>query len=151
MSKIQRFINFAKKEMGVDSKPVKIKMVGHEEDPYRAFGHEVKKDGENEINVRDVGRHTVDVMRTVAHELAHAKQPDKPSSQKREDEANAKAGRIMRKYGDKNPDIFKEDGAVGVGAIGGTTSNVPANKTGPGIANFDPLLDPRLQRRKKPK
>lgn len=152
MTKIQRFINFAKKEIGVD-KPVKIKLVGHELDQYNTFGKETKDDGESNIEVRTVGRHPGDVMRTVAHELIHTKHPDTPETQKREDSANAKAGRLMRKYNNSNPDIFKEDGgAVGVGAIGGTTSNVPANKTGPGIANFDPLLDPRRQmlKRKKP-
>jgi hypothetical protein len=151
MAKIQSFINFAKKELGVD-KPVKIKLVGHGEDKHAAFGHEYKKDHESDIAVRSVDRNPVDVMRTVAHELVHAKQPDKPANQKREDEANAKAGRVMRKYDNMHPDIFKEDGgAVGVGAIGGTTSNIPANRTGPGIATFDPLLGEKPLKRKKPR
>ena len=67
------------------------------------------------IYVNTAGRHPVDVMRTLAHELSHHKQDLekrlKVDSGKTgsdiENEANAKAGIIMRNYGKANPNIFE--------------------------------------------
>ena len=75
----------------------------------RAFGI-MNSDGI--IYVSIINRHPIDILRTVAHEVVHYKQsikrvvmnpnPGSPS----ENEANAKAGEIMRKYGKLHPELF---------------------------------------------
>jgi hypothetical protein len=64
------------------------------------------------INVVTQGRHPVDVMRTLAHELVHWKQResglelDGSDGSETEDQANAVAGVIMRKFGKMYPEYF---------------------------------------------
>jgi len=59
-----------------------------------------------------VNRHPMDILRTVSHEFIHYKQVmdgKKISSQpgsSAENEANAKAGEIVRKYGKLHPELF---------------------------------------------
>jgi hypothetical protein len=75
----------------------------------RAFGM-MNSDGI--IYVSIINRHPIDILRTVAHEVVHYKQfikrvvmnpnPGSPS----ENEANAKAGELMRKYGKLHPELF---------------------------------------------
>lgn len=66
----------------------------------------------NTIHVITMGRHPVDVMRTLAHELTHWKQKqldmdmDGNDGSETENEANAFAGVIMRKFGERYPDYF---------------------------------------------
>jgi hypothetical protein len=59
-------------------------------------------------------RHPMDIMRTLAHELVHRNQdehepmPDHAgeTGSEWENEANARAGVLMRSYGEQNPDTF---------------------------------------------
>jgi len=128
---IQKFMRFAAKELKLSKMP-KINFVGHSEDNKRTFGH-YKNDGDT-ITVRIVGRHPLDVMRTITHELIHYKQKTTNiKDQTKEDQANAMAGRIMRKYGEQNPQLFNEDAVA--------SSMLPSNNVGSGeIASFSPLL-----------
>jgi Zn-dependent peptidase ImmA (M78 family) len=76
-----------------------------------AFG-EITKD--NTIHLSVINRHPMDILRTLAHEYIHYKQHiDKGLSNKSsragspiENQANAKAGEIMRKYGQLHPELF---------------------------------------------
>lgn len=130
---LNKFVRFAAKEIGLKTLP-KIHFVGHKEDAYNAFGHSIG----NDIYIRISDRHPDDIMRTIAHELIHQKQHQmgRKSEQFKEDQANAIAGRIMRKFNTSHPSIFKtkpieETESLGaVNSIGG----------GEGIAKFDPLL-----------
>ena len=141
MENINKFIKFAAKELQLPSLP-KIHLVGKEEDKYAAFGHS-KGDA---IWVRVTGRHPGDIMRTIAHELTHYSQNHRGAKgeKMREDQANALAGRLMRKFDTENPEIFKDSPIPEEVA-----SNVPNNLMGAsssaadskgGIATFDPLL-----------
>jgi len=64
------------------------------------------------INVVTTGRHPLDVMRTLAHELSHWKQRlegqemDGEDGSDTENQANALAGIIMRRFGEKYPEYF---------------------------------------------
>jgi len=64
------------------------------------------------IKVVSMGRHPMDVMRTLAHELTHWKQQqegqhmDGSDGSDTENEANAMAGVIMRRFGERYPDYF---------------------------------------------
>jgi len=59
-------------------------------------------------------RHPIDIMRTLAHELVHYKQdvehrigPDSgETGSPIENEANALAGQIMRRFDHENPQLF---------------------------------------------
>jgi hypothetical protein len=141
---IKKFIPIAAKELGLLTLP-KIHLVGHEEDTKDAFGHSKGHD----ITVRTVDRHPVDVMRTLAHELIHYKQNitgSKKGEQMREDQANAIAGRIMRKFDTIHPNEFKDKPIPEEVA-----SNIPNNCMGAssstqgtgGIATIDPLMGKR--------
>ncbi len=66
----------------------------------------------DKIVISIVNRHPIDILRTVAHEYIHHKQyiegktlNGNPGSVT-ENEANAKAGEIVRKYGKINPGLF---------------------------------------------
>jgi hypothetical protein len=66
----------------------------------------------NVLYISIVNRHPIDILRTVSHEFIHYKQlmdgkkitshPGSPA----ENQANAKAGEIMRKYGRLHPELF---------------------------------------------
>jgi len=64
------------------------------------------------IRVVSKDRHPMDVMRTFAHELTHWKQSltgeymNGKDGSNVENEANAAAGFIMRKFGERYPDYF---------------------------------------------
>ena len=76
-----------------------------------AFGQISK---ENIIYLSIVNRHPIDIMRTLAHEFIHYKQHIEKGIHHRssragspiENQANAKAGEIMRKYGQLHPELF---------------------------------------------
>jgi len=67
---------------------------------------------DNGIEVVTKGRHPMDVMRTLAHELVHWKQRvenmpmDGADGSDTENQANAVAGIIMRRFGQKYPQYF---------------------------------------------
>ena len=64
------------------------------------------------------GRHPVDVLRTLAHELTHYKQDSEDNlppgagetGTDQENEANANAGIVMRDFADKSPEYFGIEG-----------------------------------------
>lgn len=66
------------------------------------------------IKVVSKNRHPIDVMRTLAHELIHWKQRtagetmDGSDGSETENNANALAGSIMRKFGRMHPEYFLE-------------------------------------------
>ncbi len=71
----------------------------------------------NEVTVLGKNRSLPDIIRSVAHELVHHKQNERGELTGRkeegedgspwEDEANAKAGELVRKYGRVNPEIYE--------------------------------------------
>ena len=108
---LSKFIPFCQKELGIKEYP-KIKFVGPEVSKEKgSFG--VYKKGEITIDIHQ--RHPADVLRTVAHELTHFKQNIKgekdpnrgETGSKSENEANAIAAVIMRKFDSIHPEIFK--------------------------------------------
>lgn len=124
---LKTFIQFAAKELNLPSLP-NIHFVGSSHDKKRSFGHSIGRD----ITVRITNRHPVDVMRTIVHEMIHFKQnlKGKTGEQFREDQANALAGRIMRKFGTTNPSIFKDQPIPS--NVTEEESAVPANCAGSG-------------------
>jgi hypothetical protein len=68
----------------------------------------------NVLHLATSGRHTLDILRTMAHEFTHRKQAEKETlpddagetGSPYEDQANAMAGRIMRHWAEKHPEMF---------------------------------------------
>jgi len=73
---------------------------------------------DGKIHVYAKERAIVDIMRSIAHEMTHLKQDVEKRLEKKdhiknnaagspiENEANAKAGEIMRKFGENHPEIY---------------------------------------------
>jgi len=69
----------------------------------------------NEIFIYIKGRHIVDILRSIAHELKHLKQnqdgvlgPDSGNDgSEHENEANTFSGVMMRKFGELHPEIYE--------------------------------------------
>lgn len=111
MKLANEFVKFVVNELGLQTLPNNIKFA---DDSYSAenltFGTYNKMN--DEIVVCKGSRHPVDVLRTLAHELVHHKQREDGKSLDGEDgsdienEANAMAGTIMRKFRTSRPEIF---------------------------------------------
>jgi len=111
MKLAKEFVKFTVKELGLKSLPKSIKFEG---DGYSTqhltFG--TYNPSTDEIVVVKGQRHPIDVLRTLAHELVHHKQREDGQELNGEDgsntenEANAKAGELMRKFRTLRPEIF---------------------------------------------
>lgn len=119
---LQTFVDFASNHLGIESLP-KINVQGPDNSTeQKSFGG--YNPSTKEIVVHTKNRHPMDIFRTVAHELVHHKQnldgrikdvhKEGSTGSKIENEANFKAGIIMRKYADAYPDYFSSS-AVGGG------------------------------------
>ena len=109
---LKRFIVFVKRELRI-SNDIPIILVDDTE-----FAKKIQAFGEissnNVVHISIINRHPMDILRTVAHEYEHYKQhlekgiPRKSShaGDPTENQANAKAGLIMRKYGQLHPELF---------------------------------------------
>jgi hypothetical protein len=107
---LKRFIVFLKRELSltIDIPYILIDDVDFSK-KNRAFGM-MNSDGIVYISI--INRHPLDILRTLAHEYIHYKQSIKGSvmnsnpGSPAENQANAKAGEIMRKYGKLHPELF---------------------------------------------
>jgi len=107
--KTQDFVNFASKELNLQEIP-KIFLVNTRDNDMTTANYcpETKK-----IKVYCKGRAFFDIARSIAHELIHHKQLedgqelDGTTGSDCENEANAIAGQIIRKYGQENPDFYE--------------------------------------------
>ena len=107
---LKRFIVFLKRELNltIDIPYILIDDVDFSKKNI-AFGM-MNSDGIIYISI--INRHPLDILRTFAHEYVHYKQSIKGKLLKSnpgspaENQANAKAGEIMRKYGKLHPELF---------------------------------------------
>ena len=106
---VHTFLPFVKKELGIKELP-KIHFVDDSKFAKKiaAFG-QIK---DNRIVIDIAGRQTMDILRTVAHELTHYRQHIRGvngsghAGAPTENEANKVAGTIVRKFGEKHSDLF---------------------------------------------
>ena len=107
---LKRFLVFLKRELNltIDIPYILIDDVDFSK-KNMAFGM-MNSDGIIYISI--INRHPLDILRTFAHEYVHYKQSIKGKLLKSnpgspaENQANAKAGEIMRKYGKLHPELF---------------------------------------------
>jgi phage gpG-like protein len=144
---IKHFISFAQKELKLTVCPP-IQFVSNDIDSKKTFG--MFNPSNSSIKIRTKDRHPIDIMRTLAHELTHFKQKQNHASGKQamEDNANAMAGRIMRKYDQKYGNVFKTKPLNEDGAIAGAAEPAAANHTGVGVPGTGD--DPVTWKKKKP-
>jgi hypothetical protein len=110
---IDKFIEFASSELGLQELPnIELQDGNDRSVEFRSFGGY----GNKHITITLSNRHIMDVCRTLAHELVHYRQdlnneltPDSgKDGSDHENEANAQAAVIMRKWGKKHPNLFKQ-------------------------------------------
>ena len=112
---LQDFIEFCVKELKIEKMPV-IKL---RKDPQWSVVHKTFGRYINDRHLLEVAwgsRHIMDVLRTVAHELTHRHQHERDGARMGpdagetgspwENEANARAGILMRDYARLHPDYF---------------------------------------------
>ena len=111
---VSAFIDYCVQQLGIEQMPV----VKFKKDPQwsarnKTFGRYSPDQNLLEVSLAD--RHVMDILRTVAHELTHTRQhevQDVPSSagetgSRWENEANARAGVLMRDYAQQHPEFFE--------------------------------------------
>ena len=107
---VHNFLPFAKRELNIKELP-KIHFIDNPKFAKRiaAFG-QIK---DNRIVIDIQGRQTMDILRTLAHELTHYRQHTKGKNGSghagapTENEANKLAGTIVRKFGEKHSGLFQ--------------------------------------------
>jgi hypothetical protein len=112
---VQEFIAHVIDRLGIDPVP---EIVLHSDPDWSKQNHSFGRYNADthalEVNLAD--RHVMDILRTVAHELVHCRQnqskplPDHAgrTGSAWENDANARAGVIMRDYAESNPEKFTE-------------------------------------------
>lgn len=110
---LDKFVEFAASELDLKQLPE----INFFTDTARSVKHKSFGGyGDNSINITVVNRHIMDVCRTLAHELVHFKQDSEGRITSQDDgndgsdienEANARAAVVMRKWGKMHPEMFK--------------------------------------------
>ena len=114
-----KFINYVVDELNIENTPT----IYVEKEPSSEYtgGTYRYKGGSERIKVRSKGRSLADILRSLAHELVHHKQKENGDFKNKEvikdipevgghieDEANAIAGRLIKKYGKQNQDLYEQ-------------------------------------------
>ena len=112
---IQQFIEFCCEYLGIDINNLNIEISYNPTEAAKmaSFGINTPETGINRVVAAN--RNLADVLRTLAHELVHEKQKQEGrlhmgagnDGTEIENEANAEAAVIMRKFGKANPIIFE--------------------------------------------
>jgi hypothetical protein len=112
---VKYFLKFAVKELGLKKLPSGITLSYNTEQAKdtRSFGTFNPENDHIWLYVKD--RNTADFLRTLAHELVHRKQAedgrlepgDGATGSDIENEANAQAGILLRKFGKEHEDIYE--------------------------------------------
>ena len=113
---VSLFIDYCVEQLDIEQAPqVKFKKDPQWSARNKTFGR--YNADHNLLEVSLAGRHVMDILRTVAHELTHARQheietvPDSAGAtgSRWENQANAQAGVLMRDYAQQHPEFFKDD------------------------------------------
>lgn len=111
------FTKFVKKELGIKKMP-KIIILNHRNGLKTTANYDYDNDDEiKTIKICGKNRALVDIMRSISHELKHHEQFERGRLKVKppdiggtiEDEANAVAGQLIKKYAKKTPNIYDLD------------------------------------------
>jgi hypothetical protein len=112
-SVLSRFFDNCIDFLGIENAPKMV--LHHNTDWSESTGSFGQFDPDNNLlHLATSGRHVLDILRTMAHELTHCKQNEKhtlppdagETGSRWEDQANAMAGRIMRHWANEHPEMF---------------------------------------------
>ena len=117
------FINFTKKELNIKYEvDIEFRDDDGENDEIKTtavyqYSDKDPKSDTADIKVHAGDRYLIDIMRSVAHELVHHQQNENGKLKGKisnvggpiEDEANAVAGELLKKYGTQHPEIYNEE------------------------------------------
>jgi Putative amidoligase enzyme len=126
---VRDFVDFCVGELGIEAQPrLRLRRDPAWSQRNHSFGQ--FDPATNELNVSIADRHVMDILRTVAHELVHyhqQEQQDLPADagetgSEYENEANARAGELMRDYGQAHPELFEP------GAVAESSGYIPTKK-----------------------
>jgi hypothetical protein len=126
---VRDFVGFCVGELGIEAQPrLRLRRDPAWSQRNHSFGQ--FDPASNELNVSIADRHVMDILRTVAHELVHhhqQEQQDLPpdageTGSEYENEANARAGELMRDYGQTHPELFEP------GAVSESSGYIPTKK-----------------------
>jgi len=107
---VSKFLKFVNEELQID-KPFKLKLATKRDDDLKTYAYYNKNNGD--MKVYAANRGVADVLRSIAHELVHHCQncknqlnvPHPDVGGQIEDEANAVAGQLVKKFGYANPKL----------------------------------------------
>jgi len=108
---MKKFVEYACNELSISEPKINIINSPTYSQENHSFGGYIPS--EEKILVVVHNRNMADILRTLAHELVHHHQKlngdelNGEDGSETENEANAKAGVIMRKFGRENPQIFE--------------------------------------------
>ena len=144
---IDDFVDFVRKELGIENE-VDVILQNNKDGIKTTAVYKYQDEGDEDfeqshIKVFALGRALVDVLRSIAHELVHHKQNEDGELKGKisnvgghiEDEANALAGEMIKKYGIDHPEIYPEGVETEIGEqeeggdTGGDSSATNANVT----------------------
>ena len=117
------FINFTKKELNIKyDVDIEFRDDDGENDEIKTTAVYQYSDKDPKSDIADIkvhagDRYLIDIMRSVAHELVHHHQNEEGELKGKiqnvggpiEDEANAVAGELLKKYGLQHPEIYGEE------------------------------------------
>ncbi len=126
---IQDFVGYCVDQLGISQAPrLQLRRDPAWSQRTRSFGQ--FDPATNRLDISTADRHVMDILRTVAHELVHyhqQEQQDLPpdageTGSAYENEANARAGELMRGYGRSHPELFGAD------AVAESSGYIPTEK-----------------------
>ena len=143
---LERFVDFVKKELNIEN-DVNI-IYQTDKDGIKTTAVYKYQDGgdeefeQSEVRVYTKERALQDIMRSVAHELVHHQQNERGDLEGKisnvggpiEDEANAVAGELLKKYGIDHPEIYggeveMSEQEEGGGDTGGATTDTSGDSS----------------------
>lgn len=124
---IDDFVEFIKKELGIENN-VNIILQNNKDGIKTTAVYRYQDEGDenfeqSEIRVFVLDRALVDILRSIAHEMTHHRQNEDGDLKGKisnvggpiEDDANATAGELIKKFGIQHPEIYGEESKEEVG------------------------------------
>ena len=129
---LKEFIRYAIKKLKIKSPPAGITLSYNTEDAKERSSFGTFEPTTNKIWLYVKNRNMADILRTLGHELVHRKQDEDgridmnsgETGSKIENEANAKAGVLLREFGQQNKNIYESKKKFGNYLFGDQESGV---------------------------
>jgi hypothetical protein len=108
---VKDFMRFAKMKLNIRN-DIPVELIYDLEFSRKYSSFACIMTGSKKIYVSAINRHPVDILRSLAHEMVHYKQlidgqnVQGHTGSRHENEANAKAGVVLRNYGKMHPELF---------------------------------------------